>query len=96
MSEGLRNSEHNYNLTGDTAFFDVKIDTEALYGYFEHRIIGEEFSGFLYFDKIMPVTAAKRGLELTSFEGVSEMPDQVLSWLREEGVLIGEMVHSVS
>lgn len=92
----LRNSTHQYNLTGETAFFDIKLDTEALYGYFEHRIIGEDFSGFMYFDKIMAVTAAKRGLELTSFEGVSEIPAQVVSWLREEGVLIGDVVYNVS
>lgn len=96
MSEELRKSIHSYNWTGDTAFFDVKIDTDGLYGYFEHRIIGQEFSGFMYFDRITPTTASKPGLALTSFEDVPEIPAQVLSWLREEGFLIRDVLHNVS
>lgn len=62
----------NYNLDISTKDFEIKVDTNAGYGYFEHNELGDEVGGGLWFI----------GNELTDYDGVFELPKQVEQALR--------------
>jgi hypothetical protein len=64
----------NYNFDTDvsSANYEIKIDTEAEYGYFEHNTHGDEIAGGLWFE----------GLELIDYDGVFELPYEVIESLK--------------
>lgn len=72
-----------YNFTKDisTKDFSIKIDTGALYGYFEHNEFGDECGGGLWFDDLN---------NLLDYDGVAELPAQVISALVSAGYKLEE------
>ena len=69
-----------YNFTQDltTQHFDIKVDTENHYGYFEHLYYGDEMCGGLWFD-------SATGKKLLDYDGVFELPSEVLTTLKAAG-----------
>lgn len=61
-----------------TDHFDVKVDTKEQHGYFEHHELGDECGGELIFD----------GNELIDYDGVFELPTEVIKALREMGFTV--------
>lgn len=60
-------SEYNFTINIDTPNFEIRIDTEAQYGYFEHNELGDECGGGLWFDDRL----------LLDYDGVYELPQEV-------------------
>jgi hypothetical protein len=83
---------YEFNKTGETANYEIKIDTAAYYGYFEHKTLGDERSGGLWFLPSITSTEGDMGdvIGLTDYDGVSELPKQVIAWLREQGIFVDE------
>ena len=59
---------YNFNQDLSTENFTVLVDTDALYGYFEHNEYGDELGGGLWFDLAG---------ELVDYDGVYELPKEV-------------------
>jgi hypothetical protein len=70
---------YNFNLTIQVGHYEIKIDTVAKYGYFEHDIDGDERGGGLWFDE------AKN---LTDYDGMACLPKRVRDGLRELGFTV--------
>lgn len=71
-------AEYNFDQNLDTEKFEVRIDTVAGRGYFEHNELGDECGGGLWFtDK-----------ELTDYDGVSVLPGEVEDALRNAGYTV--------
>lgn len=68
-------SEYNFNLNLSTPLYTIEIDTTEQYGYFEHNELGDEKAGGLWFD----------GLRLSDYDGVYELPRQVIAALINSG-----------
>lgn len=89
---------YNFNVQIKTDNFEVKVDTRAKYGYFEHDTLGEERGGGLWFGTrpdLPPVNwpgVDMRGytLELTDYDGTAVLPKEVLKALRDHGFVAGE------
>ena len=61
--------------------FTVEIFNETtLRGYFEHNELGDNCAGELLFD----------GLRLIDYDGVFELPKEVIQALRDTGLYVGE------
>lgn len=61
--------------------FTVEIFNETpLRGYFEHNELGDNCAGELLFD----------GLRLIDYDGVFELPKEVIQALRDTGFYVGE------
>lgn len=76
--------EYNFDKTTISGKFEIKVDTAALYGYFEHEELGDECGGGLWFEK------CPEGLELTDYDGVCCLPKRVAIGLRELGFIVEE------
>jgi hypothetical protein len=59
---------YNFNLDLSTENFTILLDTEKLYGFFEHTVYGDELGGGLWFDLAG---------ELVDYDGVYELPKEV-------------------
>jgi hypothetical protein len=57
--------------------FEVVIDIERNYGYFEHKIYGDELGGGLWF----------KNRELVDFDGTMVLPIEVAISIRELGFI---------
>lgn len=66
---------YEFNKIINTKKFEMKIDTNAQYGFFEHNELGDECGGGLWFE----------GLELVDYDGVYELPKEVREALKAEG-----------
>ena len=61
--------------------FTVEIfDETPLRGYFEHEVLGDNCAGELLFD----------GLSLIDYDGVFELPKEVVQALRDMSLYVGE------
>lgn len=60
--------------------YDVKVDTNAGYGYFEKHTGGE---GGLWFER------TNLGLELSDYDGASCLSGHIISLLRAAGFIVG-------
>ena len=65
----MKGIKMTYDFTKDisTKDFEIKIDPNSNYGYFEHKEVGDECGGGLWFV----------GDELTDYDGVYYLPVQV-------------------
>lgn len=81
---------YEFNKTGETANYEIKIDTNANYGYFEHHTLGDERGGGLWFEKESFENAQGFRLNLIDYDGVAVLPKQVIAWLREQGIFVDE------
>lgn len=75
---------YEFNLKTISGKFEIKVDTAAQYGYFEHEELGDECGGGLWFEK------CPEGLELIDYDGVACLPARVAVGLRELGFIVGE------
>lgn len=66
---------YHYNIDLSTENYEVKVDTEDHYGYFEHHRLGDESAGGLWF----------AGRKLIDYDGVFELPAEVKLTLRAAG-----------
>lgn len=70
--------------------WEVKIDTGAQYGYFQHQGVGTE--GGLYFEVSAESTGGDSGrkLVLIDMDGVMILPKVIVEGLRAEGYILCE------
>lgn len=80
-------SEYKFNKQGNTANYEINVDTAACYGYFEHHTLGDESAGGLWFQKSENDPTR---LELIDYDGVVAMPIQVFNWLKEQGFIVSK------
>lgn len=70
------------NFKVDNGRYTVEANKETKHGYFEHKRIGE--GGGLWFE------ASGDGLSLIDYDGVFELPDEVIDMLRDGGFIVGK------
>lgn len=70
--------KYHFNLSTQSGKFDIQIDGEAQYGYFEHETLGDECGGGLWFkDNI-----------LYDADGTFEVPKDVVKGIRALGFFV--------
>lgn len=67
-------AEYNYERV-QVGHYEVAIDKEQQYGYFEHDELGDEMGGGLWFENN----------ELVDFDGVYELPKKVIEGIEQLG-----------
>lgn len=71
----MTDTKYEFTLVLDTKNFEVRVDPEAQYGYFEHHRYGDEQAGGLWFaDKV-----------LLDYDGVYELPKEIEDALSAAG-----------
>ncbi len=60
--------------------YEITLDVRPNYGFFEHNTRGEDSAGGLWFE----------GKTLTDYDGVWELPKQVVEGLEKAGYIVGE------
>lgn len=81
-------SQYNFNLALPTKNFDIQIDEEACYGYFEHMHYGDECGGGLWFDK-----TENGDLQLSDYDGVFSLPREVCDALSLHGFVVDSIYY---
>lgn len=78
---------YNFDKTFRSGEFEIKVDTAARYGYFEHDELGDECGGGLWFETHSSSTSGDAGLvmELIDYDGVYSLPKSVAKGLVENG-----------
>lgn len=71
---------YNFDHVKVTDYFEVKVDSKAQYGYFEHKELGDQCGGGLWFTDS----------DLVDYDGVAELPMEVIVALREMGFTVEE------
>ena len=61
-------ADYDFDITLNTLSFEICIDSIAKYGYFEHKDLGEDCAGGLWFDD---------DFQLKDYDGVAILPTQV-------------------
>ena len=61
-------ASYDFDITLNTLSFEICIDSIAKYGYFEHKDLGDECGGGLWFDD---------DFQLKDYDGVAILPTQV-------------------
>ncbi|WP_199153457.1 hypothetical protein [Chromobacterium sp. ASV23] len=79
---------YNFDVNFQAGKFTVQVDTASAYGYFEHETLGDECGGSLWFDHIDHLDGQK--LTLIDYDGVADLPRDVVAGLREHGFIVGE------
>ena len=74
---------YNFDKKTTQGRYEVRIDTAAAYGYFEHETLGDESGGGLWFE----IIEGPR-LSLTDYDGVAVLPLAVCHALRGQGVRV--------
>ncbi len=72
--------EYNFDKRIQSGKFDIRVDSAAQYGYFEHDDLGEERGGGLWFE----------ANDLIDYDGVAVLPKAVREGLRSLGFTVGE------
>jgi hypothetical protein len=72
---------YTFNKVKKVGKWEVSIDEESMYGYFEHDDFGE--GGGIWFEK-----NADGVLEVSDFDGVFQLPNDVISVIRELGFVV--------
>lgn len=73
--------------------YTIQVDTKAMYGYFEHDILGDERAGGLWFEQqpcAQPEPPIEVKLELIDYDGMPVLPKDVAAALRENGFIVDE------
>jgi len=73
--------EYDFNFDASSANYEIKIDTEQEYGYFEHNTHGDEIAGGLWFE----------GNELVDYDGVFELPIEVVEALKANDIDVSQV-----
>ena len=73
--------KHVYTQRADTTRYHVEFSPSTLYGWFEHHTLGDQRGGGLWFEKRDMLSFG-----LTDYDGVSELPRQVIDQLVEWGI----------
>ena len=60
--------------------FEVVLNPEENFGYFEHEDYGDEWGGGLWFE----------GKNLIDYDGVYELPSEVIAGIRELGFTVAQ------
>jgi hypothetical protein len=60
--------------------FEVVLNPEENFGYFEHEDYGDEWGGGLWFE----------GKSLIDYDGVYELPSEVIAGIRELGYIVAQ------
>ena len=71
---------YNFTLKTKVGKFEVQIDPEASYGWFEHDELGDECGGGLWFDQ----------KDLMDYDGVFELPNDVIAAIKQLGFTVGD------
>ena len=71
---------YNFTQVVTTQHYDVKVDPEQRYGYFEHHTLGDLRGGGLWFHHL-----PDGSLELIDYDGTTELPSEVFHALRSMG-----------
>lgn len=79
-------AEYNFTFKVATPNYEVMVDPSEWYGYFEHNTRGEDSAGGLWFES----TDDDNKLHLIDYDGVFELPKEVIACLREHGFVVGE------
>lgn len=78
-------ANYDYNVkTNDHKGYDIRVDTKAKYGCFEHNELGDEDGGGLWFDD--------QG-ELEDFDGAFVLPKEVAEWINLQDGLSVDVDH---
>lgn len=67
---------YNFNVNLNTKNFEIAIDTDKRYGYFEHTELGDGCGGGLWFELV------DDKLSLFDYDGVYALPKEVRDALR--------------
>jgi len=78
---------NSYNINLSTNKFEIWINTDARYGWFEDKIFGDENGGGLWFDKDM---------QLEDYDGVYFLPNDVRNKLMRNNYITQEMYENSS
>ncbi len=78
---------NSYNVNLSTNKFEIWINTDARYGWFEDKIFGDENGGGLWFDKDM---------QLEDYDGVYFLPNDVRNQLMRNNYITQEMYENSS
>lgn len=78
-------SSYNFTVKLQTPVYEIKIDPQAKYGYFEHDELGEDSAGGLWFED-----AEMGQLRLADYDGVFQLPREVVAGLRHGGFCVPE------
>ncbi len=70
--------EYQFDKRVQSGKFDVRIDSAAGYGYFEHEELGDECGGGLWF----------QAGALTDYDGVAVLPAKVIAGIRGLGFVV--------
>jgi len=79
-------TEYRFNLVVQTPHYEVVFDSSEWYGYFEHNTLGDESGGGLWFER----DESDNKLHLIDYDGVCQLPKEVIACLREKGFVVGE------
>ena len=78
---------NRYNLNLSTNKFEIWIDTNGKYGWFEDKVVGDENGGGLWFDTDM---------KLTDYDGVYFLSDDVRNQLMRNNFITQEFYENSS
>ena len=78
---------NSYNINLSTNKFEIWINTETKYGWFEDNIFGDENGGGLWFDEDM---------KLKDYDGVYFLPNDVRNQLMRNNFITQEMYEDSS
>lgn len=82
-------TEYNFDTKLRQGKFDVQVDTDAAYGYFEHDELGDECGGGLWFQRVVNAEDPMNSqLELIDADGTYELPKEVIQALRDAGFIV--------
>lgn len=73
---------YNFTMKATVGHYEVQIDPQAMYGYFEHDIYGDERGGGLWFDT---------DKELLDYDGMCDLPKSVRQAITELGYSVKDM-----
>ena len=74
-----------YDIKLTTHHYEVAVNTQAQYGYFEHLRYGDERGGKLWFSADLA-----GDLYLVDYDGVFSLPAEVVNALRGEGIRVND------
>lgn len=80
-------SDYNFIVLLQSLDYDIKIDLHEMYGYFDHQLGGE---GGLWF-QFTENDEGLRQIELIDYDGVFQLPHQVIFALRNAGYVVDEL-----
>ncbi len=74
-----------YDIKLTTHYYEVAVNTQAQYGYFEHLRYGDERGGKLWFSADLA-----GDLYLVDYDGMFDLPAEVVNALRGAGIQVND------